>query len=108
MPLEKDGAGHRQTINVSLVKDKKASEHHMVKQVFHSSFIAKTGNMKVVFIQLELSRSYIEMEDMANPLQSVSFGPISPLQQTNGYKLNFLNVVKGKVNLDVKAGHTTN
>jgi hypothetical protein len=55
MPLEEDGAGHGQAIKLVWsmsvnVQDKKASEHHMVKQVFHSSFIAKTGNMKVVFI----------------------------------------------------------
>jgi hypothetical protein len=38
----------------------------------------------------------------------VSFVVISPFQQTNSCKLNFLNTVRGKANLDVKADHTTN
>jgi hypothetical protein len=46
---------------------------------------------------------------MANLLQSVSFTHVSPLpivsKQSNGCKLNFLNTIRGAVNLDVKGGH---
>uniref|UniRef100_A0A2K2ATQ8 Uncharacterized protein n=1 Tax=Populus trichocarpa TaxID=3694 RepID=A0A2K2ATQ8_POPTR len=33
----------------------------------------------------ELSHSNFEVEDLANPLQSVSLSTVNPLQQTNGY-----------------------
>jgi hypothetical protein len=59
--------------------------------------------MPAAFIP-ELSHSNFEVEDLANPLQSVSLSTVNPLQQTNGCMLNFLNVVRGEVNLDVKAG----
>jgi hypothetical protein len=79
----------------------------MGKQVVHSSFIAKEGNMLVAFIP-NLSHSDIEVEDMTNPLQSVSFTTVNPLQQTNGCELNFLNAIRDKINLDVKVGNTIN
>ena len=48
------------------------------------------------------------MTDLANPLQSMSIKTDNPLQQTKGCKLNFLNVVKGEANLDVRAGSSVN
>jgi hypothetical protein len=48
------------------------------------------------------------MADLANPLQSISIKTDNPLQQTKGFKLNFLNVVRGEANLDVRAGSSAN
>uniref|UniRef100_B9N2Y7 Uncharacterized protein n=1 Tax=Populus trichocarpa TaxID=3694 RepID=B9N2Y7_POPTR len=55
--------------------------------------------MPVAFIHPELSHSDFELENMANPLQNLSFTPVSlhPIisKQSNGCKLNFLNAVRG-------------
>jgi hypothetical protein len=89
-----------ESINASLVnvQEKKVSEQQMGKQWVHSTFIAKEGNMPVAFIHPELSHSDFELENMANPLQNLSFTPVSlhPIisKQSNGCKLNFLNAVR--------------
>ena len=56
MPLGKDEAGQGQAFNATLVnvQEKKVSEHQKGKQVVHSSFIAKKGNMLAAFTPVTL------------------------------------------------------
>jgi hypothetical protein len=75
--------------------------------------------MPAALLQPVLSRSDFVLENRTNPLQNVSFAFVSPLhpnihcasskdcntKQSNGCKLNFLDAVRGDVNLDVKVGH---
>jgi hypothetical protein len=65
MPLGEDWAGQGQTFNASVVnvQEKKVSKHQMGKQVVHSSFIAKKGNMSTTF-SLEVSLLDANMVDI--------------------------------------------
>jgi hypothetical protein len=102
-------ASQEQAFNASLVnvQKKKVLEHQMGKQVVQSSFLAKNGNMPAAFTP-EVSHLDVNMVDLAYPLQSVSLKPDNPLQQTNSWKLNFLNVVRGEASLDISVGSSVN